>query len=114
MLLRELCDLVEGTVVCGESRMDESVEYAFASDLMSDVLTVKTDDFIIVTGLTNIQALRTAEMSDVTSMLFVRGKRVTEEMLELAKENNMLIIETKFSMFKASGILYSAGLKPVY
>ena len=114
MLLKELCALVNGTVVRGESRMDESVEYGFASDLMSDVLTVRNDNFIIITGLANIQSLRTAEMSDVNCVLFVRGKNITDEMLELAEENDMVILRTDYSMFKASGILYEAGLKPVY
>lgn len=114
MLIKELCTLVEGTVICGESRINDPVEFGFASDLMSDVLTVKTDNFIIITGLANIQSIRTAEMSDVSYMLFVRGKNVTDEMKELALENNMVLIQSKFSLFKASGILYAAGLKPVY
>lgn len=114
MLLRELCSLVEGRVICGEARLDDSVEYAFASDLMSDVLTVKCDNFIIITGLSNIQSIRTAEMSDVAYILLVRGKQVNEEMLELAEENNILIMSTKYSLFRASGILYGAGLKPMY
>ena len=114
MLLKELCSLVEGRVICGESRMEESVEFAFASDLMSDVLTIKLDNFIIITGLANVQSVRTAEMSDVSYILMVRGKGITDEMLELAQENNILVISTNFSMFRAAGVLYGAGLKPVY
>lgn len=114
MKLKELCSLVEGEVLLGESKMEEDVDYAFASDLMSDVLTIRIDNFLLITGLANIQSLRTAEMSDVRYILFVRGKKVTDDMLELAKENDMVVIVTKFSMFKSSGILYGAGLKPVY
>ena len=114
MLLKELCSLVEGRIICGESRMEESVEYAFASDLMSDVLTIKIDNFIIITGLANIQSVRTAEMSDVPFILMVRGKGITDEMLELAQENDMVIMSTNFSMFRAAGVLFNAGLKPVY
>lgn len=114
MNLRELTKLVNGTAVCGEDRMDEEVEYAFASDLMSDVLTIRLDNFLLITGLANIQSVRTAEMSDVQYILFARGKKVTDEMLELAKDNGMLVITTPFSIFKTSGILYGAGLKPVY
>jgi predicted transcriptional regulator len=53
-------------------------------------------------------------MSDVKYVLFARGKKVTDEMLELANENDMVIMITSFSMFKTSGVLYGAGLKPVY
>jgi len=114
MKIQDLCSLVSGTVVCGEARLEDNVEYAFSSDLMSDVLTVKIQNFILITGLANIQSIRTAEMSDVPFMLLCRNKEVTQEMIDIAKENHMLIVKSPFSMFKCSGILFSAGLKPVY
>src|SRR5574344_2653652 len=114
MILKKIVKLVDGKVICGEDRMDESVSYAFSSDLMSDVLTIKVDNFILITGLANIQSIRTAEMSDVQYILFVRGKKITEEMLELAKDNDVVVMKTDYSLFKTSGILYGAGLKPVY
>ncbi len=114
MNLREISRLVNGKILSGEDKLDQEVKFAFASDLMSDVLTIKIDNFILITGLANIQSVRTAEMSDVHYILFVRGKQITEEMLELAYDNEMVVIETDYSMFKASGILYGAGLEPVY
>ena len=114
MRLRDIAEAVQGEVLCGQDRLDENVDYAFASDLMSDVLTIKTDDFLLITGLANVQSVRTAEMSDVEYILFVRGKSVTEEMTALAEDNGMVVIRTADSMFKTSGILYGAGLKPSY
>lgn len=114
MKLSEIVKLVNGKVLTGEARLDEDVECAFASDLMSDVLTIRTDNFILITGLANNQAIRTAEMSDVQYILFVRGKEVTEDMIEMAQDNDMVIIKTDFSLFKTSGILYGAGLGPIY
>ena len=114
MTIREIAEIVQGRVLCGQEHLDDHVEQAFASDLMSDVLTIKTDDFLLITGLANIQSVRTAEMSDVRYILFVRGKAVTEDMTRLAEDNDMVVLSTSFSMFKASGLLYGAGLKPVY
>jgi predicted transcriptional regulator len=114
MLLSEICEIVNGTVVSGESRINQKVEFAFASDLMSDVLTLKVDHFILITGLANIQSVRTAEMSDAPYLLLCRGKEVSDDMLALAKEINVLIIKSPYSMFKCAGLLYGAGLKPVY
>ena len=71
MKLRDIAAAVQGEVICGADRLDENVDYAFASDLMSDVLTIKTDDFLLITGLANVQSVRTAEMSDVEYILFV-------------------------------------------
>ena len=114
MKVKEIVKLIDGQIISGEDRMDESVVYAFSSDLMSDVLTIKVDNFILITGLANIQSIRTAEISDVQFILFVRGKKVTEEMISLAKDNGMAIIQTDYSLYKTSGILYGAGLMPVY
>lgn len=114
MLLSDICSLVEGKVLCGEHRLSESADCAFASDLMSDVLTVKKNNFLLITGLSNTQSVRTAEMCDAPYILLCRGKGVSEEMLELAKENDILLITSDFSMFKCSGLLYAAGVKAVY
>ena len=114
MILREICSLVSGNVVCGEDRLDESVEYAFASDLMSDVLTVKKSSFLVITGLANIQSIRTAEMSDLSYIIVCRGKKCTDDMIELAADNGMVLIESPISLFKCAGVLYEAGLKPIY
>lgn len=114
MLLSEICSAVEGKVLCGDHRLDENAECAFASDLMSDVLTVKKNDFLLITGLSNTQSVRTAEMCDAPYILLCRGKSVSEEMLELARENDIMIITSGFSMFKCAGLLYGAGLKAVY
>lgn len=114
MQLSKVCSIVEGTVACGKERLSESVEGAFASDLMSDVLTLKKEHFLLITGLANLQSVRTAEMSDAPYILLCRGKEPSEEMLELAEENNILIITSPFSLYKCSGLLFSAGLNPLY
>lgn len=114
MKIKEVSSLLNARIVCGAHRLEESVIYGFGSDLMSDVLTLDSIDLLLITGLANVQTIRTAEMADIHFVLFVRNKKVTEEMIELAKENNLVILESPYSLFKASGILFSNGLKPVY
>lgn len=114
MILKEVVSIVQGRILCGAEREEESVEYGFASDLMSDVLTLRDHDFLLVTGLANVQLVRTAEMSDVSYILLCRGKSASEDMIELARENGMMIIESPMSLFKCSGLLFQAGLKPIF
>lgn len=114
MVLREICTLVSGSVACGESSLDRKVKYGFASDLMSEVLTLKTNDILLITGLSNIQSIRTAEMSDINSIVLCRDRHATPDMIEIARENKIVIIESPYSLFKCSGILYDAGLKAIY
>lgn len=87
---------------------------AFGSDLMSDVLTLEDDDILLITGLANPQTIRTAEMADISLIIIVRGKEVTEEMKDLAKENEITILSSPFSLFKVCGVLYQNGLKPIF
>lgn len=113
MELAEIAKIVEAKVVAGD--VDKfTIEKGFCSDLMSDVLTIDTDKMLLITGMTNVQTIRTAEMADILCILLVRKKKATPEMLQLAKENGMAILETSYSMFKAAGVLYGAGLIPVY
>ncbi|MDR2231546.1 MAG: hypothetical protein LBE56_00315 [Tannerella sp.] len=114
MTIREIATLVQAKVLSGEALLNSEQIYAFASDLMSDVLTIKTDNFMLITGLANIQSIRTAEMSDIKCILLVRGKEATEDMIDLVQENGMVLLSTSFSMFKTSGILFSSGIRPVY
>ena len=92
--------LTGATVVCGNGREDHEVQCAFASDLMSDVLTLDCNGVLLVTGLCNMQTIRTAEMADVSCILFVRGK--------------MILMETDHSMYHTVGELYCNGLPPIY
>ncbi len=59
---------------------------------MSDVLTVNCDNLLLITGLANLQAIRTAEMSDIDCILFVRNKSVSPEMKSLAEELGITLI----------------------
>jgi len=114
MKIDEIIKLTQGVVAAGADNIGRNVDKAFASDLMSDVLTVKAGNMLMLTGLVNIQAIRTAEMSDINCIIFVRNKKVTEEMIRIAEELKITIIQTPFSMFKTSGLLFEAGIKPVF
>lgn len=114
MTVKEIIELLDVKVICGQDLSGHSVDVAFASDLMSDVLTLKNDNVLLVTGLANMQTIRTAEMSDISCIIFARNKKVSEEMVELARENDMIILECRYSMFKTCGLLYNAGVQPIF
>lgn len=114
MKLKEIAVILDATISCGADKLEEVVEMGYSSDLMSDVLTLDTDNLILLTGMVNIQAIRTAEMADIRAIVFVRNKKANPQMLELANVNGMCILESPYSLFKSSGLLFQAGLKPIY
>lgn len=114
MKVKQVVELLNAKVIVGHNQLDSEVSLAFSSDLMSDVLTIETENLMLLTGLSNVQTIRTAEMSDINKIIFVRKKKVSDDMIRLADENDMILIECEYSMFKASGILFQSGIKPVY
>ena len=114
MKIQEIAQLVDGEIVGAPADDNYVVEKAFASDLMSDVLRFSMDETVLITGLCNNQTMRTAEMADLRVVLLGRDKQPDEDMLALAEDLDITLIKSKFSIFKISGILYGAGLKPLY
>ncbi len=114
MRVSEILQILDARIICGEHRTDYTIDVAFASDLMSDVLTLKNDHVLLITGLANMQTIRTAEMSDINCIVFARNKKASREMIALAEENDIILIECRYSMFKTCGLLYEAGVKPIF
>ena len=113
MHIKEIARITNARILCGEDE-NPQIQRAFASDLMSDVLTLETDQTMLITGLANVQAVRTAEMSDIRCILFARNKRVTDDMIEVARDNNMVLLQTPCSVYYTSGLLYQAGIQPIF
>ncbi|MBO7547643.1 MAG: hypothetical protein J6T07_04275 [Bacteroidales bacterium] len=114
MKIKEIARLVDGEIVGAPADDSYEVEKAFASDLMSDVLRFSMEDTVLITGLCNNQTMRTSEMADLRVVLIGRDKQPDAEMLELAEDSDITIIKSRYSLFKLSGILYNAGIKPLY
>jgi predicted transcriptional regulator len=114
MTLRDIAEVLKADVVCGHTKLDREVKAVFASDLMSDVLTIDSSKLLLLTGLVNTQTIRTSEMSDIQNIILVRNKKATPEMIEMANENRIVIMECSYSMYKTCGLLFQNGLEPVY
>ena len=114
MKITEIAKLIDGEIVGAPADDSYDVKKAFASDLMSDVLRFHMDDTVLITGLCNNQTMRTAEMSDLRVVVIGRDKQPDEDMLELAEDIEITLIKSRYSIFKISGILYGAGIEPLY
>lgn len=99
-------------------RCVKEINYAFVCDLMSDALMLlkKMPSHIgahgaLVTGLVTNQALRTAEILDLETIIFVRGKTPSQSVIDLADEIGITLIGTALTMYKTSGLLYTNKVK---
>ncbi len=101
------CDLI-----CGEQNLDKQLMSACGADLMSDVLAFAKEGCLLLTGMVNNHVIRTAEMLDVSCIVFVRGKKPTEDVSALASECGITLLSCEQTLFEACGILYKHGLQP--
>ena len=106
-------EVLNAELLCGDELLENEVSYAFGSDLMSDVLAFVKGKTLLLTGLTNQQVVRTAEMADLSAIVFVRGKKPGEDIVQLATEKDIALLLTRDTMYTASGKLYSNGLEGV-
>ena len=91
---------------------DRDITTACGADLMSDVLAFSQEKTLLLTGLVNPQVVRTAEMTDIDLIVFVRGKQPPEETIKLAKEKEIILLKCNYSLFHSCGLLYQQGIKP--
>ena len=110
MKISTIRELLGAEVICGEAHLGAHVYSACGSDMMSDVLAFVKDQAVLLTGLMNTQVVRTAEMMDMRCVVFVRDKKPTPEIIELAEESGIVLLASPKRLYEACGILYSNGL----
>ena len=110
MTLDEVKIILNADVIVGEEHMDLEVKTAFGADLMSDVLAFAKAGSLLLTGLTNSQVIRTANILDIAAIILVRGKKPSTETINLAKELKIPLLTTKYILFETAGRLYAKGI----
>ena len=110
MKLRDVLQVIEGKVITQNADLDQEVQMGCGADLMSDVLAFTHEGTLLMSGLTNPQVIRTAEMAGIQAIIFVRGKIPPQETIALAEEKGIPLLASKYTMFETCGRLYQAGL----
>ena len=110
MKLKDIERILEAEVLVGGELLHKEVKMVCGCDLMSDVLSFVKSDSLLLTGLTNPQVVRTAEMADLQAICFVRGKKPDKETVEMAESKDIPLLVTPIPMFESCGRLYQQGL----
>ena len=113
MTLREIKELLQAEVIIGDESLDVEITFAGGSDLMSDVLAFGKPGILLLTGLSNAQSVRTANIIDAKAVVYVRGKKPDKMGIDIARENGIPLLSTKYMMYTACGLLFSHGLSGV-
>jgi len=111
MNLKKIMEVIEAVILSSSTDPDHQIEWACATDLMSEVLFYSKEKSILLTGLSNSQVVRTAEIADIDVVVFTRGKEPAKETVDLAKKKGITLLVTPLSLFSAAGKLYAEGLR---
>lgn len=111
MRATEIAQITHAEIITGQDIADNlDIQTACGCDLMSDAIAFVKQRVALLTGLTNPQVLRTADLLDIHLIIFVRGKRPSPEMIQMAQDQGTVLMRTHDSMFIACGELYKAGI----
>ena len=110
MTLAEVKEILKAEVITGSNNLQMEIIMGCGSDLMSDVLAFTKAESLLLTGLTNTQVVRTAEMADIVAICFVRGKMPDKDTIRLAESKGIPLLMTQLPMFESCGQLYKNGL----
>ncbi|RJR23090.1 MAG: hypothetical protein C4582_05910 [Desulfobacteraceae bacterium] len=113
MKLSEVKDILKATIETGGDKLDMEIRAGAGGDLMSDILRGPKEGVLLLSGLNNIQSIRTAIIAGASALVLVRDKTPDEEMKNQAREHGLPLFTTPFTMFTACGRLFNAGLRGV-
>ena len=108
MKLEELAANIGAHVVTPGKPGGTSVAKVYAGDRVSDLLNEASDKTLLVSNLASVQMLRVAELMDVPGICFVNGIEPDAEMLQLAQDNDTLLMVSPQGVFETCGLIYAA------
>ncbi len=111
MKLEEIKDVLKANLKVGEDKLDLEIEVGAGGDLMSDFLRRPMNGVVILSGLNNLQVVRTAVIAGVAALVLVRGKEPDREMLAEALAHDLPVLTTSCTLFTACGLLFRQGLR---
>jgi redox-sensing transcriptional repressor len=108
MKLEELAAGIGADVVTPGKPGGTAVAKVYAGDRVSDLLNEASDKTLLVSNLASLQMLRVAELMDVPGICFVNGVQPDAEMIQLAHDNQTLLMVSPQGVFETCGLIYQA------
>ncbi len=112
MTLEEVAQTVEAEFLNLQERADEEVRTACAADLLSDVLAMRGEAALLITGEAAPQVVRVADVMNIRAILYVRGKRPQKkDIVKWATQRGIVLLSTPLPTFEVCGRLYTRGMR---
>ena len=109
MKLEELAANIGANVVTPGKPGGTTVAKVYAGDRVSDLLNEASDRTLLVSNLASVQMLRVAELMDVPGICFVNGIEPDAEMIQLARDNDTLLMVSPQGVFETCGLIFQTA-----
>lgn len=106
MTLSQIQKILDAEVLCGNELLHRNVSHWFACDLISEMLLYVTPNTLVITSLTNIHVVHTAQVMDAVGVVFVGGKKPDTLSIVNSGMNDIPLLTTKHLIFECCGRLY--------
>ncbi|MFH1138701.1 MAG: transcriptional regulator [Pseudomonadota bacterium] len=110
MSLHNISLILEAEVLAGHDLLERPIARFYATDMMSRVLALSPSGTLLLTSLTNVQVINTAEVAGLGGVVFLEGKRPSIEVVEKAKRLSLPALLTRHSQREAGRILTEGGV----
>lgn len=116
MLVKELISVTAAEALyCPDNKLSQKISFAAACDIMSDILSREAVPDILITHMSSVQTMRTANVFGIKLVLFVRknSQAIDKKIIELAADMDMVLLCTEKGLFETCGLLYQHDIRPL-
>jgi len=102
MKISDLATLPQTSCVLPSNDPDASVDAAFTSDLLSDVMANAPENSVLLTIQAHATTVAVAIVADIKAILVCSSRAIPSDMLEAARKENVAIYLTALNQYQAS------------
>lgn len=100
MTIAEITEKVGGTVAV--DKPDADIRFAYASDLLSDVMGHCGDQSVLITIQNHLNTIAVCTLDGIEAIVICHGRPVPDDMRAAAERESVAIVTTPLSQFEAS------------
>jgi len=104
--LGELATKIGARIINPGPGLKARITRIYAGDRVSDLLNEASASTLLITNLANVQMVRVADLMEVPGICFVDEVDPEPEVVELAKENGILLMVSPVGVFETCGLIY--------
>ncbi|MCA1917795.1 MAG: hypothetical protein LDL38_00195 [Flavobacterium piscis] len=104
------CDLKVETEADNKVFTEKTVSGVYTGDLLSDVIANAKKDNLWITIQTHLNIIAVATLKELSAIVIVMNKPISEEVKNKANEENVILLSTEKNSYEISGKLYELGI----